>query len=684
VNQTGQRWLEGAIGGRTSPLVPLVVLHDGSAFARGACASMRALAREPGAKAIVYAEWSERDEALAGVAHADFRVQIHPAQLWDGHPPWVVAIADLSTGSAADELEALLRPMGACVRLPILKGEFSAADAAAWTKRLEFFDQPVFFLSTTAPIRRTADQLALGAAVYALSSWEAYARLQDGNWRHAMGLVEEGRVFSIGMASDQPDWAFHAHTWRSDLRREVARAWSAQGGSAVRPDYPTPLQVAIQHCPSDNYRTRNEEDERVGALTIGQTHVSFAFVNTPVPPGLRSASPGDALAARVHRLRRFREFILLSERQAAERLLVKKSRLWFQSTRERLVTDATIPARPLGALKWLRSLFEHWEGYFSFLTGAKVRAPQGFLALEDNIKRLRSREARRPSWASALLRFALIAVGTFWTIWGTFFWANRAHPWDNPDMRLILFVSGGGLLLLFLAVVGQALLMQLACERAERFARDDILTAYLAGVVERIKKLLGERVAALRKEVEFWQGSLRELIEWVEGLGADTEAVLKPGNGNPRFPENSLAPLLTRTLPDMVEQVHAEVRDAVGGDARWPIFERVVWQKAMDRAIERQVCDRVASIRYDDCAQAVGWTDSARRALMDGLMADARRPAFAADPVPHAHVTLAASPAWKSSVDASPAIRITGDNGAALLAVAAVPLRQIDMVVEDA
>jgi len=81
--------------------------------------------------------------------------------------------------------------------------------------------------------------------------------------------------------------------------------------------------------------------------------------------------------------------------------------------------------------------------------------------------------------------------------------------------------------------------------------------------------------------------------------------------------------------------------------------------------------------------RAAGWTDTARRALTDGLLADARRPAFDGVPVPHTCVTVGASYEWGGHMDRSPLIRVTGHDDAMLVAVGAIPLRQIDMVVED-
>ncbi len=680
-------WLEGALTGPSEELVPLIVLHDGSSFGVSFAKEFAALATGLAAKVTLSAEWPEADEAFSCVARADFRTHIHPARLWEGQKPWVVVVADVASSDTRAQIASLLQAWAGRYRLlPFLLGDLSGGEWRALLDAINLPGQTMFLQTPLGFIARSEDLVARGCAAYACTCWNEYSRRKDGNWREALALVGEGHVFSIGMAAEEPDWAFHGHAWKDKTLRELALPWSTQGGSAERPDYPTAAATAGRFCPSSNYRAREEEDERAGALLTGQRAVSMRFVQTPVLPGFRSPQAVDELATRVQRLRKFREFLFLSERQTAERLLVRQSRSWLTHMREALVRSMVFPANAIGCLRWMRSLLEHWLWFVGTQQGVRLRPPKGLRTFEDNLVRLQRREADRPRLSSGLLRFVLLATGTFWTVWGTFFWATRAHVWNDPGMRKVFLVSSGGLVALLAAVVGQALLMQWACHRAERFAREDLLADFLHGLMERVRLLLQERARELRDLLELWKDSLDKLTDWVERVASGGEALLSapPANRNARFEPGALAVLHTEALPGLLERIHKAVARRISEDARWPFFELAVWRDVVQAEVAREVDAYLAAISYDAAVASSRWDAARRRHLIEDLAADARRPAYPSHPVPHARVSLLASQGWKTETAGDASLRLTGQGLPSMLAVSAVPLPDPGPVLEGA
>ena len=685
VTLRARQHLDDAIGIGAEELVPLVLLSDAGSFAQAVGREVSLLVTGPDSKLLIQAEYPERHEALSRIADAAFRTHIHPLRLWKGQLPWVALVADLQEPGANDSLPGLIRELAtSSFVIPFIMGDLSVSDWAELVKRLGDLSGPVFLIAPQGAVKRDEDMLAKGIAAYVFASWSAYARNKDGLWRQALALTGEGRIFSLGMAFDQPDWRFHGFTWQAEALQELARLWSMQGGSADRPDYPSALEMAQDVAPSSNYIARDERDNDVGALLMGQKAISYSFVQSPVIPEFRSARSGENLPLRIQRLRKFREFLFLSERQAVDRLVVRHTRRWQQVLRAKLVRSLILPQSPLGCLRWVRSLLEHWGRYLDTLAGMRLRPAGHVRSFEDNLARLASREARRPVLSGVLLRYLLIVVGSAWTVWGTFFWATRGQPWNDPGMSRILLLTVGGLVVLLALVVGQFGLLQAACVRAELLTRSDLLAEFLAGVVARIRQLLLRRVEVLQKELVHWNDTLEKLLAWAEDLaaGRGLGAPARPGNGNPRFEPGSLATLQAERQTMAVDRVHRALSAKLMEDSRWPLFEATVWGEHVHELMRREVEEQIAQIRYDECVAAARWTDSTCQYLAKDLVHDARRPAFAVNLVEHAAVVLLASRQWEQHVAGDALVRVTGHRLPYVCAVSAVPLAGVEMARE--
>ncbi len=677
--------LDEAIGAGTEELVPLILLSDASAFAQGVVQEMGRLLVGPRSKLLVCVEYPESQHALERVLDSAFQMHIHPLRLWEGQLPWVVLVADLQGDGVREALPGLLRQWaGRGFVIPFIRGDLSVPEWAELVKSLGTLPGPVFLLSSQGVVIRDDAVLARGVAAHAFASWSSYIQEKDGLWRKALGLTGDGRIYGLGMAFDQPDWRFHGFAWQGDALRELARQWSMQGGSADRPDYPDALDLAREITPSDNYIAKREHDEQIGALQMGQVAISYAFLQSPVIPEFRSAKRGDALPLRMQRLAKFREFLFLSERQAVGRLAAQQTRRWQQRLRSKMLKSVVFPAAPLGCLRWIRSTFEHWGRYLETLAATRVRPASQVRSFEDNIGRLTSREARRPVLSSLLLRTVLIAVGSVWTVWGTFFWATRSQPWNDPSMARILFFTVGGLLLLLVLAVGQFALMQAACVRAEQLTRSDLLAEFLAGVVAQIRNLLVRRVEVLQNELRHWSDSLEKLLAWTEELaaGRGVAPAVRPGNGNPRFEPGALTLLQTELQPGLVTRVHKAMAEEMTQDARWPFFETSVWRERLVSLVEREVAEQIARVPYDQCVQVARWTDTTRRFLLHDLANDARQPAFGVPMAERAVVLVLASAAWKAQAAGDTALQVTGHSLPFLGAVSAVPLAPVEMAME--
>ncbi|MCB1070050.1 MAG: hypothetical protein KDL31_06815 [Kiritimatiellae bacterium] len=675
-------WMDQAIDAGSREIIPVLVLVDESSFAERVAENLLDWVPESVRSAWIVAPISEWSEHWAAMSQPSFRTQIHPARLWEGQPPWVLIAADLARSQPGPELLDVLHGVaevgapGAFV-VPIFKGDL---DMDAWGRArqaISFLPTPCFFLSDRAALKRSDALLARGSAGFILAGWEQYLRERTGNWREALGLAGAEQVFSLGVAADEPDWGFHGYGWIDAALQEVAGSWIATGGSPDRPAFPKADEVAAAHAPSRNYRVKRDAERTGPALGLGQVEMRYEFVSPPTVPEFRTHEDRTRLSDRIQRLRAFHYGLHVSEQGTAERLLAKRSREWRQELRSLMVGSFCPPDQPLGLLRWFRGLLDLWKSYFDGLSGVDVRLARGISDFDANLKRMIAKEARVPSLGGVVLRVFLLAVGCFWTVWGTFFWANRVYPWNDPGMLRAFWLSVGSLIVVILAVFIHYGWTHMASMRAEAITRRDLLRQYLGGLVASVRDRIVDGVSRFRSELDHWASGLEEVHRWASEVASGREGIeeTRPPNQNPRFPAGALDEVRSRRLPDLAAKAHRKVAAKLLDDERWPVFEVTIWRELVLAAIREEVGREIGQIAYDEAVSAAAWTDTARGYLVTDLIRDARKPAFEADAAMHAPVILLGSSEWTAHVPHGNGIRLSGHQFPFLAAVAIMPLR---------
>jgi hypothetical protein len=683
--QPPNKWLDDAISVGADEWIPLIFLSDGSPFSQQAAEAFSALLDGACARMVIHAEMADWRTTFAAVASGEFRSQIHPARLWEDQSTWAILVADLDYDGTQELLQSELPSMVAntAVRplvLPFLKGEFPVAEWPVVLRKGPAWPNPTFLLSDRDAHQRRSDVIARGLAAFVFAGWLTYTKRRDGLLREALGLSGEERWYSLGMAVDEPDWRFHTRTWTDRATQRLAEQWSSVAGSAEKPNVPPALDLTIRLAPSINYSAHGEGSARGPALVFGQKTIHLSFSETPILPEFSSDQGVSDCATRMHRLRKFRDFLWLSERRTAESLVTQKGWRWQRGWRDGLIKALRLPGEPLGLLRWIGTYFEHGRQYLDALAQVEVKPQKGMRSLETNLKRVAKKEAGIPHLGGALLRFALIAVGSAWTVWGTLFWARRIHVWNDPGMRHVFLGSIGVLAGLLLMIFLHYALARLVAWRAEQLTKRDLLDEFMNGVVTSIRKSFLLRVKEADREVEGWLDALAKLNEWAKdpGNGAATSAAAPMGNSNPRFVDSAFSGLLEEHLSGLVRMAHQEVVKTRQDDPRWPSFEIRLWQEDAKAAVKRVVSEIVAKLDYDACVKAANWGDSAKDLLLRDLAADARKPAFNAGSAVQAPVILLGSLDW-SSFARGDDIRCTGNRLPYLCAVSAVPLRLVEL-----
>jgi hypothetical protein len=494
-------------------------------------------------------------------------------------------------------------------------------------------------------------------------------------WQRALGLIGGERFFTLGFASDEPDWRYFRDQCAGGVREELVKVWQQVAGSPPLLARPRAQEILSTLLPPHNYRVSADPPDGYPALRFGQVVVGCDFVETPIPPEFRSArAQGLGTADRLLVLQNYRNMLLLGEQPAAERTIANRFFVWEEKQRTAVLKTMVWGDEPSGWFRWLRMSMEQAVDYFDVQGKVSVMPARGVQSFPENIKRVLRRERRMPAWGSVWLRLGLIAVGSLWTVWGTLFWATGRHPWNDAGMAEILGFSLAGLLLLVFLAVGQVVWGHASLLRAERFAQRDILSAYLAHLLQYIARRIKSRTEVLRDEFRAMLITLEklpgQLIEKPEGPGP------VPENLNPRFSVTTLRVVIDRMLPELVKTAHRAVASAMMSDSRWPLFDAGIWRERVASAVESSVDEHLGRMTHEAAVQAAGWTEEQRQRLVAEMMVDAGRSRFPeAYSAPDCYVMIGTEP-MQATARLQPNFWGYTHDGRDVRVIAVVPLRQ--------
>ncbi|HMO52803.1 MAG TPA: hypothetical protein PKA21_16975, partial [Kiritimatiellia bacterium] len=519
--------------------------------------------------------------------------------------------------------------------------------------------------------------LARGVAAFLAAGWRTYLTRRDANLRLALGLHGDEMLYSLGMAEDEPDWRYHRDGWKQALRIELMRRWKQTGGSPPLPERPRALKLIGDLLPSDNYTATADPGKADPGVKVGQVAVGCSFVEQPTPKEFRSPIAADPACDAVTELRLFRDSLWVGERPAAEALVMANFCAWEDARCKEIDLSLSMSTDPNGLFRYFRIRFDQWRDYLRIFCDAEVKPTNGVRSFDENVRLVMQREARIPAWSAGLTRWALMAVATFWTMWGTFFWATRIHPWNDPGMARAFWYSWLGLGGVAVAFGLQMIWVHGSLLRAEALARRDILSEYLAYIMTMINRMLRQRGDVLKDRVDEYAQAFEEMVQAL--ADRDTGGAPPRGgprvNRNPRFTDAAFQTLRERVLPALLARAYSGIREDLNGDARWPLFHHDVWEEVVEKNIAEAVSEEFKQLDYDDLVAAAHWSPQECGNRVKELADDARRAAFhIGAPLVTTPVALLASRGWVAHVSGLPSVTVTDCRLPCLFAVAALPL----------
>lgn len=678
----GTSFLDKVVRIAPQPVVPLVVLGKGP-LAEAVVAEVRRLLDDAYVKAFREGVPDEALDLYREVNDRGFWKEIYPATVWEGQPGWFAVLGDVEQGRAAQEallaVEQLAgQPGVGAVVLPFLVGQASGSEWADVAKTLPSVQPWWFLVDMNREDPEAVSLLAQGVGGYLVASWLGHLTRRDGRIIESLRLQAGERLNTLGVARDLPDWDAMREGWENALRAHLVDLWTRAAGRPLPNEYSKPHEVVQELLPPSNYLTHEDPEPHEARVIIGQEVVGCVFGKNPTPRENRSHRAEEDATDRLVRLQHFRDALLLGEQVAAERAIAARAFRWQQEFRRAVDRALAWPVEPLGLQRRFRDELEHVADYVESLEKTRPGPLRGVRSFEANKEEIIRRENRIPSIMGLVFRLGLIGVGSFWTIWGTFFWATHAHPWNDPGMARFFWLNVGGWVGLVVLAAIQVVWFYGSLARAESLAHRDILSEYLQRITSVLSQHLSNRATAIREEMQERIRALNKLFDHMT-MASSEKTAGKPGFrtavGNPRFSNRGFDTLRDARMEEWARDAHVRVGHRCTQDERWLSFEPTVWGSMLEDAVQQVVRDTMATIDYDALVVASGWTTDEERRLVGDLKMAARLPWFPETLPATLPVLLLASTRWQAIAAGVDSVQVAGVGGRAMVALSVIPLR---------
>ena len=667
-------WLRLAIRPDAKRIVPLLIVGDGSAFAKDVQQQLVRLAGEQFGKAIICTDYEKVVEHTKPFFSVGYSSQLLPLQIWEGESVWCVEIVDVKDGKLSDNLSARESAFKDSVRhfnhFAFCKVDCASKIDEVYSSISKQNDKIVFLLSESGELIREANSIAEVVAVYLFTAWRRYCDKADGNLRHAFGLIEDGAVFTLGFGWDAPDIEYFSSVWTAKLRDSVCKKWLEKREVHHNSPYLAREDLLRTVLPAQTYFIDQKDD---GARLVFETADEEYFLRYKEDRGTQVFSLRTELSKlkeRISRLYKQQELLRGIVLPNATTVIFSRIKSCTTDFEQRLRRFVVLDESPVGLMADLAARLHVSKSYLVNTQEVNVER-QELPSLSQDMEKLKRRLEKTPSLSGALMRLGLIVVGLIWLFLGTFVWGRK----NVFNSSIMLWMAIAASIITIGLVVYIFLLWyfrQLAVWRAAELARIHTIQRHLCDVGDAIVEAIQDETPQLIQMVDDIEHSRYEVCSRFQSGKAFVEQIHYE-NRNPRFGENSFDEVMGRRREELCNAIHTAFKAEIEEGA-WPNFDAKIWCDNINRHAADAAKKLCKELGYDECTDSAHLTEDDRRRVVHDVVTDARKPAYQMNGDPNSPMWLIASIAWSQFLGDHNTTQVQNISLNRLIAISPMPI----------